>query len=129
MSLHSYVAEIKAAVPGDSVGYGRSWVAADDTLIGVIPVGYGDGYRRGLSNRADVLVEGERVRGAGTISMDNLTVDLGATAATERGAPAVLLGHQGEEEVSAEELAEQLGTINYEITCGISPRVPRAYRR
>ena len=61
--------------------------------------------------------------------MDNLTVDLGAGAGTEPGAPAVLLGAQGEETVSAEEWARALGTINYEITCGISPRVPRAYRR
>jgi alanine racemase len=129
MSLHGYVSDIKAALAGDSVGYGRSWIADADTLIGVIPIGYGDGYRRGLSNRADVLVEGERVRGVGTISMDNLTVDLGPRAAFEPGTPAVLLGSQGTDEVSAEELAERLGTINYEITCGISPRVPRAYKR
>lgn len=129
MSLHSYVAEVKPALPGESVGYGRSWVAEAETLIGVVPVGYGDGYRRGLSNRADVLVEGERAHGVGTISMDNLTVDLGAGSEVTAGAPAVLLGAQGAEEVTAEELAERLGTINYEITCGISPRVPRAYRR
>ena len=129
MSLHGYVSEVKAAVAGDSVGYGRTWVAEADTIIGVIPVGYGDGYRRGLSNRADALVEGRRVPGVGTISMDNLTVDLGPSAAVEPGAPAVLLGAQGDDEITAEELAERLGTINYEITCGISPRVPRAYRR
>jgi alanine racemase len=61
--------------------------------------------------------------------MDNTTVDLGAGATTRPGAPAVLLGTQGEAEISAEELARGLGTINYEITCGVSPRVPRAYRR
>lgn len=129
MSLHGYVSDIKAAVAGESVGYGRSWVATEDTLVGVIPVGYGDGYRRGLSNRSDVLVEGERFPGIGTISMDNLTVDLGPRGATEPGAPVVLLGSQGDDEISAEELAAHLNTINYEITCGISPRVPRAYRR
>ena len=129
MSLHGYVSDVKAAVAGDSVGYGRSWTADADTLVGVIPIGYGDGYRRGLSNRADALVEGERVPGVGTISMDNLTVDLGPRSEVEPGAPAVLLGAQGGDEISAEELAERLGTINYEITCGISPRVPRAYRR
>lgn len=129
MSLHSYVAEVKAVTAGDSVGYGRTWIAGADTLIGVIPIGYGDGYRRGLTNRADVLVEGVRARGAGTISMDNLTVDLGIDSGAEPGAPAVLLGAQGEEEVTAEELARHIGSINYEITSGISPRVPRAYRR
>lgn len=129
MSLHGYVAEVKPATAGDSVGYGRSWTADSDTVVGVIPIGYGDGYRRGLSNRADVLVEGVRVPGVGTISMDNLTVDLGLAPAVEPGAPAVLLGAQGDDEISAEELALHLGTINYEITCGISPRVPRAYKR
>lgn len=129
MSLHGYVAEVKPAADGDSVGYGRSWTADGDTVVGVIPIGYGDGYRRGFSNRADVLVEGVRVPGVGTISMDNLTVDLGPSSAVEPGAPAVLLGAQGNDEISAEELALHLGTINYEITCGISPRVPRAYKR
>ena len=129
MSLHGYVAEIKAAAAGDSVGYGRTWIATSDTLVGVIPIGYGDGYRRGLGNRSDVLVDGARVSGVGTVSMDNLTVDLGPDSTVDRGAPAVLLGTQGDAEISAEELAERLGTINYEITCGISSRVPRAYRR
>lgn len=129
MSLHGYVSEVKATAAGESVGYGRTWIAAADTTVGVIPIGYGDGYRRGLSNRADVLVEGVRVPGVGTISMDNLTVDLGPSPAIERGAPAVLLGAQGDDEISAEELALRLGTINYEITCGISARVPRAYKR
>jgi alanine racemase len=129
MSLHSYVADIKGFAAGDSAGYGRSWTAAADTLVGVVPIGYGDGVRRGLSNRLEILVEGRRVPSAGTISMDNLTVDLGADAVTGPGAPAVLLGAQGEDAVTAEEWARALGTINYEITCGISPRVPRAYRR
>lgn len=129
MSLHGYVSDIKAAAAGDSVGYGRTWIAAEQTLVGVIPIGYGDGYRRGFGNRVDALVEGNRVPVVGTISMDNLTVDLGPAAAVEPGAPAVLLGAQGGEEISAEELADRLGTINYEITCAISARVPRAYKR
>ena len=129
MSLHSYVADVKPFDAGDSAGYGRSWIAAEPTRVGVVPIGYGDGYRRGLSNVADVLVDGRRVPVAGTISMDNTTVDLGSAATTTPGAPAVLMGRQGDEAVTAEELARCLGTINYEITCGISPRVPRAYRR
>jgi alanine racemase len=129
MSLHSYVADVKPFDAGDSAGYGRSWIAAEPTRVGVVPIGYGDGYRRGFSNVAEVLVEGRRVPVAGTISMDNTTVDLGVDATTRPGAPAILLGAQGEEEITAEELARGLGTINYEITCGVSPRVPRAYRR
>lgn len=129
LSLHSYVADVKGAAAGESAGYGRSWTAESDTLVGVIPVGYGDGVRRGLSNRCEVLVEGSRVPLVGTISMDNLTVDLGPGSALETGAPAVLIGTQGEASMTAEEWARSLGTINYEITCGISPRVPRAFKR
>jgi alanine racemase len=129
MSLHSYVADVKGFAAGDSAGYGRSWSAPGDTLVGVVPIGYGDGVRRGLSNLLEVLVEGRRVPCVGTISMDNLTVDLGPDAATEPGAPTVLLGAQGDDAVTAEEWARLLETINYEVTCGISPRVPRAYRR
>ena len=92
-----------------------------------MPVGYGDGFRRGLSNDCDVLIGGVRRPVVGTISMDNLTVALEGDF--ELGEPAVLIGTQGDEEVSAEELAQRLGTINYEITCGVSQRVPRAYRR
>ena len=125
LSLHSYVAAVKRFPAGQSAGYGRSWKAARDTWVGVIPVGYGDGVRRALSNDAEVLVGGARRPLVGTISMDNLTVDLGPETGVEVGAEAVLIGAQGEERIFAEELAARLGTINYEITCGVSPRVPR----
>ena len=129
LSLHSYVADVKPFAAGESAGYGRTWRAAEPTSVGVLPIGYGDGYRRGLSNRAEVLVGGRRFPVVGTISMDNTTVDLGAVTEVEAGAPAVLIGAQGDERISAEELASALGTINYEIATGISPRVPRAFRR
>jgi alanine racemase len=125
LALHSYVAAVKRFPAGQSAGYGRSWKAPRDTWVGVIPVGYGDGVRRALSNDAEVLIGGERRPLAGTISMDNLTVDLGPDTEVEAGAEAVLIGAQGEQRIGAEELAARLGTINYEITCGISPRVPR----
>jgi alanine racemase len=101
-------------------------VAEEETWLGTIPVGYGDGVRRGLTNNADVLVDGRRVPLVGTVSMDNITVDLGREPA-ERGAEAVLIGARGGERILAEELARRLGTINYEITCGISARVPREH--
>ena len=91
----------------------------------MLPIGYGDGVRRALSNNAEVLIDGRRYPLVGTVSMDNLTVDLGPEPAVEPGAEAVLIGAQGGERMLAEELAERLATINYEITCGISPRVPR----
>lgn len=125
MTLRSYVAAVKRFPAGQSAGYGRTWRAPRDTWVGVIPVGYGDGVRRALSNDSEVLVGGERRPVVGTISMDNLTVDLGPETGVGVGAEAVLIGAQGEERIGAEELASRLGTINYEITCGISPRVPR----
>jgi alanine racemase len=125
MSLLSYVADVKAFEPGDSAGYGRTWQSERPTCVGVLPLGYGDGFRRGLSNAAEALIDGRRFPLVGTVSMDNVTVDLGPETDVEPGAEAVLIGSQGGETILAEALAHQLGTINYEITCGISARVPR----
>jgi len=127
LSLLSYVAEAKTAAPGQSAGYGRRFVAAAPTCVGTVPIGYADGVRRALTNNADVLVQGRRVPLIGTVSMDNLTVDLGDGGAAAVGEEAVLIGRQGGERILAEEVARRLGTINYEVTCGISGRVPRAY--
>jgi alanine racemase len=125
LSLHSYVADVKRFAPGDSAGYGQTWRADGETCVGVLPLGYGDGVRRGLSNNAEVLVGGRRFPLVGTVSMDNVTVDLGPDTEIEPGAEAVLIGSQGEETILAEEVARRLSTINYEVTCGISARVPR----
>lgn len=125
LSLRSHVADLKRFAAGDSVGYGRTWRAPEDTWVGVLPLGYGDGVRRGLSNNAEVLVRGRRRPLVGTVSMDNVTIDLGADTDVEPGDEAVLIGAQGEEAILAEEVAVRLATINYEVTCGISARVPR----
>jgi alanine racemase len=127
LELRSYVAAVKPFEAGASAGYGRTWAAAAETSVGVLPIGYGDGVRRGLSNNAELLVGGRRVPLVGTISMDNLTVDLGAASSVEPGAEAILIGEQGDERILCEEVAARLGTINYEVTCGISSRVPRTY--
>ena len=127
LELVSYVAEVKRARPGESAGYGRRFVAERETWLGTLPIGYGDGVRRALTNNADVLVDGRRVPLVGTVSMDNITVDLGDEP-VPRGTEAVLIGARGGERILAEEVAERLGTINYEVTCGISARVPREYR-
>jgi alanine racemase len=99
--------------------------------LATVPIGYGDGIRRGLSGNADVLVGGRRRPLVGTVSMDNLTVALGADEAATalRGTPVVLIGSQGQERILAEELAARLSTINYEIVCGLTGRVPRIYHR
>jgi len=125
LSLRSYVADVKPFEPGDSAGYGQTWRAPQATCVGVLPLGYGDGVRRGLSNNAEVLIGGRRFSLVGTVSMDNVTVDLGPDTDVEPGAEAVLIGTQGDEAILAEEVAGRLGTINYEVTCGISARVPR----
>ena len=128
LELLSYLAEVKPCAPGESAGYGRRFVARESTWLGTVPVGYADGVRRALTNDCDVLVGGRRVPLVGTVSMDNVTVDLGPDPPA-RGGDVVLLGRQGEQRVLAEEWARRLGTINYEIVCGIGPRVPRAYHR
>jgi alanine racemase len=125
MSLLSYVADVKRFAPGDSAGYGQTWRAPGETWIGVLPLGYGDGVRRGLSNNAEVLIRGRRHPLVGTVSMDNVTVDLGAETDVEPGDEAVLIGAQGGDRILAEEVAARLGTINYEVACGVSARVPR----
>jgi alanine racemase len=125
LELRSYVADVKRFQAGDSAGYGRTWSASEATDVGVLPIGYGDGVRRGLSNNAEVLVGGRRRPLVGTVSMDNITIDLGADSAVEAGAAAILIGEQDGERIVAEEWARALGTINYEVTCGISERVPR----
>ena len=127
LELRSYVADVKRFRAGASAGYGRRWVAGRETRIGVLPIGYGDGVRRGLTNNGEVLVGGRRVPLVGTVSMDNVTVDLGPSSEVERGAPATLIGSQAGERILCEDVARRLGTINYEITCGISSRVPREY--
>ena len=127
LSLESYVATVKRFEPGESAGYGRTWRAERPTWIGTVPIGYGDGWRRALSNRGEVLVRGRRHPVVGTISMDNLTIDLGEETDVRPGEPVVLIGAQGGERISCEEVAERLGTINYEVTCGLSPRVRRQW--
>jgi alanine racemase len=140
LQLSSYVAEVKAYRAGESAGYGRRFVAERDTWLAVLPIGYGDGWRRGCSNNADVLIAGRRYPVVGTVSMDNLTVDLGPDAAAELlGEEAILIGEaavagsgqtaQAAERITAEEVARRLETINYEVTCALTPRVPRLYHR
>jgi len=130
LTLAATVAAVKPCQVGESTGYGRRFVAAAETTIATITIGYGDGYRRAFSNNADVLIDGRRCPVRGTVSMDNITVDVGALPQPPRaGDRAVLLGSDGNDCITAEELAAAAGTINYEITCGISPRPTRRWHR
>jgi alanine racemase len=129
LELRSYVADIKRFPAGVSAGYGQRWRAPADTWVGVLPIGYGDGVRRALTNNGEALVGGKRYPFVGTVSMDNVTVDLGPASGVEPGSAAVLIGAQGDARILCEEVARRLETINYEITCGIAPRVPRVQVR
>ena len=127
LTLTSYIADVKELAEGDSVGYGRTWMAPRRTSVGIIPIGYGDGFSRRLSNRGQVLVGGVSRPVVGRVSMDQITVDLGPDPSIRAGEEAVLIGSQGDETITAEEMAGLLETINYEVTCNLSSRVERRY--
>jgi alanine racemase len=129
LSLTSYVAAVKRTEPGQSAGYGRRFVADRATWLATLPIGYGDGVSRALTNNCDVLIDGRRYPLVGTVSMDNITVDLGPETDVVVGEAATLIGTSGRERQTAEAIARRLGTISYEVLCGISPRVPRRHHR
>jgi alanine racemase len=126
LTLVTKVLAIKDAAPGESAGYGRRFVAREPTQLATLPIGYGDGWRRALTNNADVLIGGRRFPLVGTVSMDNIAVDLGLGSGVSIDDEAVLVGVQGPERILAEEVARRLGTINYEVTCALTARVVRA---
>lgn len=127
MTWKSAVIQVKEYPPGANLGYNRTFTTRRPTRVAVLPVGYADGYRREFANRAEVLLRGRRVPVVGMISMDYTMVDITGMDGIEPGAEAVLLGAQGEDRITAEELAEWGNTIPYCITSGIGPRVGRVY--
>jgi len=128
LELRSYVAALKPLAPGESVGYGATFVARQPTWIATLPIGYGDGWRRAFSDNAQVLIGGRRHPLVGRVSMDNVTVDVGPDpSGIAEGDEAVLLGRDGAERITAEELARRIDTINYEITTGLTARPTRVY--
>jgi len=126
LSLRSEVAHLHLLGKGDRISYGHRYELESPTWIATVPIGYHDGVRRGLSGRMEVLVGGRRRPVAGTITMDQIMVDLGDDP-VPLGSEVVLIGRQGTERITAEDWAEILGTIGYEITCGLGERVPRRY--
>ena len=127
MRLMSKVAYFKIVRANTGVSYGLTWVAPEDTRVVTIPIGYGDGYSRALSNRAVVMIGGRRYPVVGRICMDQLMVNLGPRGEAHNGDDVLLFGVKGEDRVDAELLCELLGTIPYELTSMISARVPRIY--
>lgn len=126
LSLKTKVIYSKRLPQGYGVSYGRSYITKQDTTVVTLPIGYGDGYPRNLSNRAPVLIKGRRFEISGRICMDQLMVDVGNTP-VRIGDRVTLIGSQGKNKISAEELALLSGTISYEIVCGLGSRVPRIY--
>ena len=127
MSLRSRVSHVKRVAGGEGISYGLRYRPEHETTIATVPLGYADGVPRRLSsNGAEVLVGGRRRPIAGTITMDQFMVDCGDDSVAV-GDDVVLLGDQGAEHIGADEWADRLGTIGYEIVCGIGPRVPRRY--
>jgi alanine racemase len=127
LSLHSRLSFVKQTRAGRGISYGCTYITAEGDWIGTIPIGYGDGFSRPLSNCAHVLVQGRRLPLVGNICMDQTMVKLDRYY--PRGEKVTLIGKQGQDSVTADELADLLGTINYEITCQITSRVPRLYTR
>ncbi len=126
LSMKTRVVYFKVVRKGSSVSYDRTWTAPRDTRVVTLPVGYGDGYSRRLSNRASVLINGQRFPQIGRITMDAMMINIGQGSAYN-GDEVVLIGKQGGEEIRVEELAEHLQTIPYEVLTSISVRVPRVY--
>jgi alanine racemase len=127
MSLRSRVALLKRVRAGETLGYGCTFEVKRDTLVATLPVGYHDGYARALSNRGRVIVRGRFAPVAGRVSMDLTLVDVTDVPGVETGDLVTLFGADGALSVPAEELGQKAGTISYEMTCGVSARVPRVY--
>jgi len=129
MVLRAEVAMVKRVPAGDGISYGLTYCFPRDATVATVPIGYADGVTRALSaSGGEVLIGGRRRRIVGTITMDQLMVDCGDDEVAV-GDEVVLIGRQGDEQIAAEDWAERLGTIGYEVVCGIGPRVPRHYHR
>lgn len=127
MSLKVRITHVKEIEAGQSVSYGRKFIASKKSKIASLPIGYADGYTRMLSGKAEALVKGKRVPVVGRICMDQCMIDITGIEDVKVGDEVVLFGRQGKDMIHIDELAEKLGTINYEIVCMISKRVPRVY--
>ncbi len=126
LTLATRVSFVKRVRGGETVSYGRTWTATRDTTIATVPIGYGDGFSRLNSNRGHLLVNGRRYAIVGRVCMDQTMIDAGDDEISV-GDEVVAIGAQGDEQITATEMAEVMGTIPYEVTCLITPRVQRLY--
>ncbi|HHW27354.1 MAG TPA: alanine racemase [Firmicutes bacterium] len=127
LSLYSTISHVKTVPSGTAIGYGATYVTPSPTTIATLPIGYADGYPRNLSNKGSVLVRGKRLPIVGRVCMDQLMVDAGAIPDVRPGERATLIGKDGDETITVDDVARLAGTIAHEILTGLSPRVPRIY--
>ncbi len=127
MELKSVVSMVKKVAPDTSISYGRKFISDREMVVATVPVGYADGFSRSLSGRAEFLVRGKRAQVIGTVCMDQLMLDVSHIPGVTMGDEVTIFGRDGEEEISAADLAGMAGTIAYEIICAVGHRVPRVY--
>jgi len=128
MTLKTCIGFLKQAPSGEKISYGGTFVTRRESLIATLPIGYADGYSRGLSNRGEVLIGGRRAPVIGRVCMDYIMADVTDIPKVAPGDEAVLMGRQGREEITAEEVADKVGSISYEVFCLVGKRVPRVYK-
>ena len=127
LSWYTHISYIKEAEPGNAVSYGGTYTVEKPMRIATIPVGYGDGYPRGLSNKGYVLINGKKAPILGRVCMDQFMVDVTQIPEAKEGALVTLIGRDGEEQITMEELGDLSGRFNYELACDIGKRIPRVY--
>jgi len=127
MSFKTAVAYLKTVPPRTPISYGRTFITQKESVIATLPVGYADGYNRLLSNKGEVLIRGRRAPVVGRVCMDMTVVDVSHIPGVRVGDEVVLFGKQGDDEISIDEVAYKINTINYEVVCNIGKRVPRIY--
>jgi alanine racemase len=127
LALKSLVSRVRELPSGSSISYNQTYILEHATRVALVPVGYGDGYPRILSNKASVLIHGQRAQIIGAICMDQFVVDINHISGVKQNDEVVLIGHQGLDSITVQELAEKAGTIPHEIMASLSFRVPRYY--
>ena len=128
MTLKAQIVHVKAVDAGFKVSYGSTWEAPEPTVIATVPVGYADGFSRLLSNRGEMLVHGRKAPIVGRVCMDQTMLDVGHIPGVQKGDEVVIIGRQKEAAIFADDIAAELGTINYEVVSSIMARVPRIYK-
>jgi alanine racemase len=128
MTLKTRIHFLKSVAPGTRISYGGAFVAKRESQIATLPIGYADGYNRHLSNQGEVLIRGKRAPIVGKVCMDLIMVDVTEIPDVSLGDEIILIGKQGNEEITVDEIAKKIGSISYEVLCSVGKRVPRVYK-